>query len=211
MSKRMSQAYLAGCLNGDAWFSSPQKSSPNGYLCLRCADEDFATAFSNAITAGFCVPSRVTVDERGYYLVRKNNGFGRFELLREFEPYSQPEMGVWLRGLFDSEGSVKLSPKPASGPRSWDRRIGMFVTDEAILIRASEMLAALGIDSRIRDWKAGTGHKGTKPVYALLLNSSQTNYSRFADLVGSSIARKREALERIPQTYVNAPVMEVQP
>lgn len=207
----MSQAYLAGCLNGDAWISGPQKSSPNGYLCLRCADEDFATAFSDAITTGFSVPSKVTIDERGYYLVRKNNGFGRFELLREFEPYSQPEMGIWLRGLFDSEGSVNLSPKPANGPRSWDRRVGMFVTEEDILVRASEMLEALGISSRIRDWQSGSGHKGEKPVYALLLNSSQENYSKFSQLVGSSIARKREILERLPLSYASSTVMEVQP
>jgi hypothetical protein len=69
------------------------------------------------------------------------------------------------------------------------------------LKRAQLYLEQLGIQAKIRPQKNSTGHKGTKTVYQLALVHSSTNFSRFAWLVGSNIARKRDVLFALPLSY----------
>lgn len=194
-------AYLTGCLCGNAWLSSGSPRSPSGYLCLRVADVDFATTFATAITVGFGVPVVARLDERGYSMVRKNNGFGRFDVLRDFVPKTQEETAAWLRGLFDSQGNVVCVKKPKAGPRSWDRRISMLSTDHETLGLALRRLLKIGIVAHKTPWPCGAGHKGSKPVFAVMLSASRANFSRFGELIGSSIARKQAAIDLLPRTY----------
>lgn len=202
LSIRQPIAYLAGCLLGDAWLATGTRRAPSGYLCLRVADQDFADAFAAAITAGFSVPAKVNVDERGFYLVRKSNGGRRFDVLRGFEPLTNDARAAWLRGFFDSEGNVVCAPKPAAGPRSWDRRVSMFSTNQDTLWRARRALSALNIEAKGPvEWKGGAGRYGSKQVFAVVLISSWENYVRFGDAVGSSIGRKAAALATLPGTY----------
>lgn len=201
LSIRQPVAYLAGCLRGDAWISSGASRTPSGYFCLRVADMDFAESFAAAIAAGFGVAASVCKDERGYALVRKSNGKRRFDMLKEFEPTSDEQTAAWLRGLFDSEGNVVCVPKPKAGPRSWDRRVAIFSTDHTTLDRAQRMLTDLDIQARKLLWSCGDGHKGNKPVYAMNLVSGKENFSEFARIVGSSIARKQASLDLLASTY----------
>lgn len=201
LSIRQPTAYLAGCLLGDAWLSAPQMKSKHGYLCLRCADLDFAEAFASSITAGFGVPAKVTVDERGYFLVRKSNGGNRFAVLGGYEPVGIEQKAAWLRGFFDSEGCVTLAKKPTTGPNSWDRRIVLTSTN----VRTLHMVKQLLMDLNIRAVRYGVrlteGHKGTKPVFNLQVVGGLESFVRFAASVGSNIGRKQSLLEAMVASY----------
>lgn len=185
-------AYLAGVLRGDGWL--------NRDLCLRVADRDFAETFAAAIREGYGCTAKVTIDERGYFLVRRNSA-GRFEHLREFTTESSEAQAAWLRGYFDSEGNAQLTPVPYRGERSFTRRVSFYSTNEETLTMAASHLADLGIATRHSTMKPSKGHLGTLPVYELAVRGSREQFSTFANLIGSSIERKRENLSRIVGSY----------
>jgi hypothetical protein len=191
--KAISMAYLAGVVLGDGWCT-------RWSLGMRVADEDFAQAFQAAITAAFGVDVRCATDERGYWLVRTSNKTGRFDALVGYEPADAHERAAWLRGMFDSEGNVYLSPARVSA-NAWNRRVAFFSTEPTTLDRAARYLADLSITTRRRPWPGGGKRKGTKPVEALLVRNSHDNFRLFADLVGSTIERKQAVLRRLPTTY----------
>lgn len=199
------RAYLAGCLAGNAWISKGSKASPYGYFGLNVADKDFAEAFAAAIFAGFGVHAKPIEDKRGYWTVRKNNGWNRFEPLRHFQPDDDDQRSAWLRGFFDSQGSVVCVRKQKAGPRSWDRRVIFISTDLALLESTVQMLAQLGIVAMLRNWSCGTGHLGSKKVMAAVLQTSRSNYELFLSAVGSNIKRKLDLLSLIPTTYQLTP------
>jgi LAGLIDADG-like domain len=193
-------AYLVGCLAGDAWLSGRSRHHKFGCLGLRVADADFSHAFCRALLAEFDIARAPALDERGYWLVRVYNGFGRFDRLRAFAPHTRAQMAAWLCGFFDSEGNASCSPHP-SGPRSWTRNVRMFSTDKERLIRAIAYLDALSIAARLRRTRNSASHKGTLTVWVATLVGSKANFLRFGRLIGSHIARKRDALERMVGTY----------
>lgn len=193
-STREPLAYLAGVVCGDGWVGQ------SGALCLRVADLDFAVSFSRAIQVAFDLPGRVTVDERGYYLIRQY-GKGRFTHLRTLEPATDAEMSAWLCGWFDSEGNAQLRRKSTRGPRSFDRRISFYSTNESTVDRGDSYLDRLGIMTRWCYMKPSAGHIGSKPVVELALTGGQENYRLFAEQVGSSIGRKQNILLAIPDSY----------
>jgi len=192
LTVRQPHAYLAGVLRGDGWL--------NESLCLRVADRDFAETFAAAIRNGYGCTAKVNIDERGYFLVRRHSA-GRFDHLRSFEAGSVEEKAAWLRGYFDSEGNAQLTPHPSKGPRSFSRRVSFYSTNPATLDLATRYLTELGIETRRCTLKPSKGHLGTLPVEELALRSSKHHYSLFAELVGSSIARKWGVLERLPSSY----------
>lgn len=190
---RDARAYLAGALHGDAWCSALT-------IGLRVKDEDFAREFARALniaSAGTLAPKR---DERGYWLVRTSNKTGKFDYLKTSEPHTHREQGFWLRGLFDSEGNAQLHLGKRGG-NCYSRRVSIYSTDIATLQKADGILGALNMRGIIRPTKNSVGHKGTKTVYELSLRGGEGNYKRFAASVGSSIARKQSALERIAGSY----------
>ncbi|KOU59911.1 hypothetical protein ADK57_32095 [Streptomyces sp. MMG1533] len=189
---RQPHAYLAGVLRGDGWL--------NNDLCLRVADRDFAETFAAAIRDGYNCTAKVNVDERGYFLVRRHSA-GRFEHLRTFKPGSPEEQAAWLRGYFDSEGNAQLTPRRANGARSFSRRVSFYSTNEETLRMADGHLATFGLTTRRCTFKPSKGHLGTLPVHELALRSSKQQYSTFAELVGSSIERKRNTLALIAASY----------
>ncbi|WP_328903220.1 LAGLIDADG family homing endonuclease [Streptomyces sp. NBC_00441] len=189
---RQPHAYLAGVLRGDAWL--------NACLCLRVADRDFAEAFAQAIRTGYGCTAKVTVDERGYFLVRRHSA-GRFESLKDFRPETAEAQAAWLRGYFDSEGNAQLTPAPSKGARSYSRRVSFYSTNEETLHLATSHLSDFGLATRRQVLKPSKGHLGKLPVHELALRSSKHQYATFTELVGSSIERKRVNLTRIVESY----------
>lgn len=192
LTVRQPHAYLAGVLRGDGWL--------NNELCLRVADRDFAETFAAAIRDGYGCTAKVNIDERGYFLVRRWSA-GRFEHLRTLKQESTEEQAAWLRGYFDSEGNAQLTPAPSRGDRSFSRRVSFYSTNDETLQTADKYLAALGLVTRRSTPKLSEGHLGTLPVHELALRSSKQQYVTFAELVGSSIERKRITLKRIAESY----------
>ena len=185
--------YLAGVLHGDGWCSPLT-------LGLRVKDRDFAETFCQGLQVICGLPAKPRRDERGYWLVRLGNKSGRFNDLRSYEPRDNDELALWLRGLFDSEGNAQLWLNAKVGPNSYSRRIAIYSTDKDTLERAATFMEWLEIAHSIRPVKPSAGHKGRKPVYELRV-CRREGFTRFAEFVGSSIARKQSTISAIVATY----------
>lgn len=187
------QAYLSGVIYGDGWCTT------NIGMCVK--DEDFATAFADALALGFGCKARPRLVRGKYWMVRTSNVTGRFNGLLTFEPVTDLERGAWLRGLFDSEGNATLRHLKHVSANSYERRVSIYSTSVLTLERAATYLAALGIATVRTTTKNSAGHKGTKTVYQLRVRCNRNAYMRFAELVGSSLARKAATLRAIPASY----------
>jgi hypothetical protein len=186
-------AYCAGVVSGDGWLS--QRT-----IGLKCKDKEFADAFSDALEAATGVRVVPAFVAGRYWLVRAKAGRDRFASVGAFRPRTSEEHGMWLRGMFDSDGSVGLRRSTIS-ENAYGRFVGIFKTDMAIIERVCASLAVLGVAHYVRLRPHTAGHLGTKPVYVVILRGGRENYQRFAALVGSSIPRKRRTLEAIPGSY----------
>jgi LAGLIDADG-like domain len=201
LTVRQPIAYLAGVLAGDGYLSRPSAGERHGILGLHVADEAFARAFADAIGAAYGVEVPVVRESDGYWRARKYSGGGRFDELPAFLAQHDEQRAAWLRGFFDAEGNANLTPKPARGPSSWDRRVAFYNTDLAILDTALSYLTALRIPGRIRPARSSAGHLGRKQVYELLVIPCRPSFEQFARLIGSSIPRKQAVLDAIPASY----------
>jgi hypothetical protein len=190
-------AYVAGVLHGDGYYTG------NGAVIgLRVKDEEFVRAFAAAVRRAFGTGPNC-VFSGGYWSARLRRK-GWFGGLRALEPLGPEQIGAWLRGMFDSEGNAQVG-QMGRKPRYAYRRVAMYSTDRATLDRCARYLDALGIPHTLTDTKANqrAGHIGTKPVLELRVRGSRENYRRFLDAVGTTIPRKRLALERIVSSYLN--------
>lgn len=195
MNAREAKCYLAGCLKGDAWITSGKQA-----LCLRCADYEFAKHFSRCLYKAFGLFAKVSVDERGYYLVRKCHKPSNFKSLLTLEPKSDREKRKWLQGVFDSEGSVEA--KQTLRNDNWNRRIAMFSTNKETLLRVQKYLSHFNIEFRpLAKWSMTEGHLGNKQVYAVVLKSSQRNFFKFQRRVGFNIFRHQVNVIRLCCSY----------
>lgn len=188
------RAYLAGVIRGDGWLTSE--------LALRCADQDFARAFAGAIRVAFGGTVAARLDERGYWIVRSRNTTGRYDEIRGFEPAGDAEIGMWLRGMFDSEGNARFARVPG-GPQCYARRIAFYSTDVETMALTSRYLSRLGLHSRLSAQTPSASHMGTKPVFELHLAMSRRSVIDFATKVGSNIARKCGAMFAMAISYQN--------
>jgi hypothetical protein len=186
-------AYLAGVLNGDGYISN--------VFGLNVKDKEFSEAFSKALEDGFGYKVLPKQDKRGMWIVRKGSRTGQFDFLRTYGPETENEKGRWLRGLFDSEGNAMLLQLKKVGENSYHRRVSIYSTNFDTLTRAGKYFSDLGINYKIHPTKNSKSHRGSKVVFELALCGSQQNYARFYKLVGSSIPRKQDVLEKIPASY----------
>lgn len=189
-------SYIAGVLHGDGWCTELT-------IGLRCADHDFASTFAlalNTATGTILVPRFV---EGRFWSVRSGNKSGRFDHLKDFQPRTAAEQAAWVRGLFDSEGNAQARPigKP---PRmnSIHRRVSMYSTEPGTLERAANYMANLGIETALRKTKNSAGHLGSKVVLELRVRR-RSGFKLFHELIGSSIARKRRAIETAATSYLD--------
>lgn len=187
------QPYVAGVLHGDGWCTDKT-------LGLRVKDGDFAALFAEAVNAIAGTALRPITDERGYWLVRAGNRSGRFSVLKGYSPTDNDELGSWLRGLFDSEGNAQLWFNPKNGPASYHRRVALYSTDVGTLARASEYLTWLEVPHSIRETINSVSHIGSKTVHELRVVRRE-GFSRFVEMVGSSIVRKQSTLAAIVASY----------
>lgn len=191
--ERQARSYIAGVLHGDGWLTALT-------IGLRCKDEDFARAFADAVNSVYGFRLIPCLDERGYWLARSSNKRSHFAGAKDHDPTTAIEQTAWLRGLFDSEGNAQLLAKPARGPNSYHRRVAFYSTEPATLTKASGYLTALGILHTRRSTTNSASHKGTKTVEELRI-TRKDSFAMFADVVSSSINRKRVSLYSIVGSY----------
>ena len=191
-------SYLAGVLAGDGYVTKDGRR-----LGLHVKDEDFVRAFALALNNAFAAVVQPFRDD-GYWRVTCSRASG-FSWLHEWNPSGAREAGLWLRGFFDSEGSVSLIPQAHLSPGAMWRKVAMYSAEPSTIDKAQHLLRGLGIDtvvtSRAGTAAKATGHFGMKRIYELRVRCSKEGYARFAEAVGSSIGRKQEILQRLAPSY----------
>lgn len=184
-------AYLAGAIHGDGFCTET-------VFGLGAKDEDFVQAFSDAANCAFGLSLKPRKDKWGTWIVRKGNKSKRFAFLWDYVPDSIEAYGDWIRGLFDGDGNTQLLNLSGN---SYQRRIAIYSSYIETLNKAAKYLSELGIPTLLNATKNSSTHYGTKTVYELRVRSSKANYIRFAELVSSTIKRKRDVIDAIPASY----------
>lgn len=193
-------AYILGVIQGDGCLCKSKRHSLRGecfdyILVLGVTDKDFADYFSKQLekwssfkTYKYKYPQRGkgTKDIYGIRLRSKDV----FEFLSNFDldillESDEQIKSMFLKGLFDSEGSVSKTKK------SRTIRIGM--CNIKIIKLAKNLIESLGI-------KCGKIHVRKvldyKPLYLFCI-SSKESLKRYRDCIGFSIKRKQERLDNL--------------
>lgn len=171
-------AYALGATLGDGWRETWR-------LSLQVRDRDFTEAFASAWrNLGF--EPKISRRKGGYYRVDINS----VELIRWLESLSYEEIekifitneskGAFIRGYFDSDGGVVNQ-----------NNIRFCGLDLPLLKLAAKFCSDLGIETIIRG--------PYRRKYELYVRAKSKTL--FAELIGSSLARKREALQKIVGFY----------
>ena len=184
-------AYLAGVIKGDGFCTTYD-------FGLLAKDADFVQAFADSVNRAFQMSVKPRKDKRGYWIIRIPNKTQRFTFLLDYVPNSVETYGDWIRGLFDGDGNTQLLSLHGN---SYQRRIAIYSSYVETLHAAAKYLNELGIPTLLGATKNSATHYGSKTVYELRVRSSKINYMRFSELIGSSIKRKRDIIEAIPQSY----------
>lgn len=189
-----SLAYIAGVLHGDAYSSTK--------FGLTAIDKDFVQAFAQAGASALGLTWRVRPTRGRYWCVETSNKTGRFSHLRHIEPKTLKEKAMWVRGWFDAEGSAYCAD--GVGERGYTfRKVCGVSTAMPTIEKVASYLTDLGIKTRVLSRnKPSEGHIGTRIVHEVALRGRK-DFELFRDLVGSSIARKRETLDKIVASYLS--------
>lgn len=195
-------AYVIGVVFGDgsAFVTHTKSGERRPLITLRVRDRDFVEAFARAlgrVLNRHHPPVREqTVNGKTFHLVRVQDATlaellaGRdIERIRRFVEHDDACRAAFLRGFFDSEGSV--------GPY----RIYAYNTDLRVLKFVREQLMALNIEcseprlNRLGGRPAGSDGKyiTNKDLYAVSIHAASLEL--FLEKVGFSIERKRQRLE----------------
>ncbi|NJE60974.1 LAGLIDADG family homing endonuclease [Thermococcus sp. 21S7] len=199
-------AYIVGAYLGDASLS---ERNYQYRIRLKVVDREFAQNFERAVRAIGANPragfernrSRanrwwVEVTNKELFMFLKGPKEKLFEVGREYPR-------EFLRGFFDSEGSVYVNTK--------DPRRAAVVADHyntEVLKLCKELLGTLGIHSTIYLVKKkgtkvmirGQEYQYNNDLYRISIHR-RTSVARFAEKIGFSISRKQEKLETFLEAF----------
>jgi intein-encoded DNA endonuclease-like protein len=198
-------AYDIGVIAGDG-SAHEKRRIHKGYrravVHLEAKDREFVEEFAIRISRVLDrPPPKATVNFRGLYYVEVGDRT-LYELLkkpidiekiRRFVEHCERCMAMFLRGFFDSEGSVNE-----------DGQISLTNTNYELLLYVQELLRRFGIETTgpyptvkqgtpFYDPRKGKVYKYNKDAYVLYVRKS-SNYA-FYKYVGFTILRKRARLE----------------
>jgi intein-encoded DNA endonuclease-like protein len=187
-------AYVIGVIVGDG-----NADIGNNKVTLGTKDIEFAEAFKNAIEKiGLHVWIRWRKDRKRWVVTCQKQEFARF--LKQFKEVprkilewvvSEDEKRMFIRGFYDSEGSITLSSRGNIQYRIYN-------TNLELLEICQKFLTDLGIESKmyvvrkkgdVVKLPSGRTIVVEDPEYVIVV-SNQTNIQKFETLIGSSIPRK---------------------
>jgi len=203
MRPREAIAYLSGVYQSDGYIEKGGRR-----FGLHVKDRDFVRAFVETSVTAWGKGVRIHTHCEGRYwraVVYRRRGFGA---IRVFEPRTQRQRALWLRGLFDGDGCACASRLRVSR-QAVGRSVRIYNTRKSVVIRAKRYLGRLGISSVLWKRQHRGQHYGLKPVWDVRIRSSVENHTLFLNLVGSSITRKLKSLRcvaryQIPTVYRSA-------
>lgn len=176
-----------GYIGGDTWYL--KKSYP---ISLTVKDRDFAISFANALSS--ILHKRVAVrsvtkkcrgkDWHGYRVHTKHRAFSLWYHALNLSLIGacvRSELGPFLRGFADSEGNVRENRAV----------IRIYNKDESKLALVARLLSLLNISNKTAH-VTPVPHGGVSYVGIY----GKENLRRFHDLIGFSISRKQERVQR---------------
>ena len=206
------KAYILGVLCGDASFNT-SKYHFDIKLTIQKRDKEFYLFFKNCINKVYGIPpyEQIIPKQKIIIMGKKTNArsqiTGSFtskkmylDLLRYLNPRNKtvPEQiknnstsikKMFLRGMYDSEGSVHFSKK-------YTRSIGLFNTNYFLLKEIQSILENLGIKTKLKPYIEGK----EKTCYAIIMHGLD-NFICFKKLIGFTIKRKKTQLEKMIMSY----------
>jgi hypothetical protein len=187
-------AYVLGVAFGDG------KKRADG-LHLWVKDKDFAEAFAGACeNLGFKPKKYFKENEKAYevcvYSIELGCWFKSlgYEKIRELLADEETKKS-FIRGYFDSDGCATINPTEQC------RNNIAFGDPNLLLLKlVAEFCSDLGIETSIYGpYKNSGSFSEKKDMYTLYVHARSRHH--FAKIIGSSLARKREVLEKIARFY----------
>jgi len=212
-------SYVIGVLRGDGYIRTPKGKRTKYGLCLSSIDYDFIQKFDKEICKVFektqLYPIYVSKRQRAnrkpqYYMEAISKNFvlwyqaKSFEEINEFvEIYPQD----YLRGLFDSEGSIIAHPAKRSNRKTWTFYCKLYFTNtsEELIGHVGDVLEKVGIpvtcivkthEKNSRAKFPEGEYKATKACYQMVM-TRKVAILNFCNKIGFSIARKQKKLQEI--------------
>ena len=195
-------AYVLGVAFGDG-----KKRDDGLHLWVR--DRDFAEAFAEACERLGFKPKRYFKENEGTYEVCVySTEFGHWLKSLSYEMVKrlladEDSKKAFVRGYFDSDGCATVNPaKPCRNA------IAFGDPNSSLLWLVAKICFDLGIKTSIygpyrrsgkRTFPRGGTYIQKKSMYVLYVHAKSKR--RFSELIGSSLTRKREVLERIARFY----------
>jgi hypothetical protein len=194
-----SLAYILGVCLGDAHVSI--RSGQKG-IVLRVRDKDFAFNFRNYLKDWSERIPHFHVDNKNFYIVRLYSK-DIAEFIHSFDikdilVASREIKCYFLKGLFDSEGSVGISN--LDKPRKASRHIGFYNSNRNLVYVVSEILKQLNMKHHINT-RIHSGFGSNKLQYEIIITGFE-NILQFKQFVNFSIERKEEKLNTLLKSYV---------
>jgi len=201
-------AYVIGVKFGDADLQLKRKHSERGgrTIRLRARDRDFVStfAFSTAKLLGKNKPYKISFEDNQYKACAYGCQLYDFlsKPLKDLEIYIEEFPVDFLRGLFDSEGSPKVSVVNWKRWKWISLNVSITNTNLELLVYTQELLKNnFNIKSSIKSShkressfiKDGKINFRTKDAYELIIYKL-SDAKLFSSLIGFSINRKQEKM-----------------
>jgi intein-encoded DNA endonuclease-like protein len=195
--------YILGAVVGDGFINDSS-------IGMNIKDKDFALSFKEAFEREFKKEGKLHFYNGLWRIIFHSvelvKSFRNFDTINLVNKGNKEVKGAFLRGFFDSEGSVYLRIIRGKGISS--RRIEISNKNYELLSFCKNLLEGLEIktreiEKRIR--KERMLKNRILPVseyFRFTLKEDKNNFLRFRNLVGFSINRKQEKLEAIINSYL---------
>ena len=205
-------SYVIGVLKGDGCVYSTIKDY-NYAMCLTAIDKDFVEEFSRRLanTMNKNDPYAINFREkRGQWItIARSKELYNYYVNNEYIPCIEQYPAKFLKGFFDSEGSIH-----SSQTNGWAKQWAIECTnnDVELLDIVERLMLKIGIEStRVLSSKKGTpvpfeGQRmcyKTKDVFKLIIPSR--HHHKFARLIGFTIKRKQDRLDELISTTKEMP------
>ena len=184
-------AYILGVIYGDGYLLND--SSNHGVVGLAVKDEDFALMFKEYIERWSGLTATLKRKGRLYrvelYSVEAYNFLKNFELDRLLIAPKKIQC-AFLKGFYDSEGSVWIENRGKGRPRI---RIACYNTNRTLVDLIKCLLTQLDIHHRLRIKPNNQTFKNAKLLYEIIIDR-RSSVKKFRGFIGFSIKRKRSKL-----------------